>query len=449
MTKDLRDAHQKQLAALRAELAGNTQKIRVKKKTISNLFRYGGRKVQAERWVDLSRFNKPLYLDKRAKTLEVQGLTTYEQIVDYTLPHDLLPTITPELKHITVGGVTVGIGIESNCYRYGFVHDGLIEADVLLSDGRIVTCTATNEYADLFHGLPNSYGTLGYILRAKIKLHKVTQLVELNTVRLGSIDQLLTATKKALNDARTDYIEAIIYTPQEHYLTTSRHIKTGKPNTTVYGSSVFYQQISRPNKLILPTKEYIFRYDPEWFWNLPETRVFNLYRRLAPTGLRNSGFFTRYNMLKAKITKRKPNDLANRDLEQFIQDWEVPWDEAKGLLQFALNEIDMEWRPWLLTIIKTPAKATCYPMISNQPYINLGAYSFARKKPGKPAYYNTKIMDEYCFAHHGIKMLYSSTFVSEKDFDRIYNGRAYRQLKKKYDAMALLPTVYDKTVKAK
>jgi hypothetical protein len=199
----------------------------------------------------------------------------------------------------------------------------------------------------------------------------------------------------------------------------------------------------------LPTKEYIFRYDPEWFWNLPETRVFNLYRRLAPTGLRNSGFFTRYNMLKAKITKRKPNDLANRDLEQFIQDWEVPWDEAKGLLQFALNEIDMEWRPWLLTIIKTPAKATCYPMISNQPYINLGAYSFARKKPGKPAYYNTKIMDEYCFAHHGIKMLYSSTFVSEKDFDRIYNGRAYRQLKKKYDAMALLPTVYDKTVKAK
>ena len=32
--------------------------------------------------------------------------------------------MAPELKHITVGGATVGIGIESTCFRYGFVPKG-------------------------------------------------------------------------------------------------------------------------------------------------------------------------------------------------------------------------------------------------------------------------------------------------------------------------------------
>ena len=89
--------------------------------------------------------------------MDVEGLATYESMVTYCLAAGFLPTVVPELKPITIAGATVGIGIESSCYRSGFVHDGLIEADVLLPDGRIVTCREDNEYADLFYALPNSY----------------------------------------------------------------------------------------------------------------------------------------------------------------------------------------------------------------------------------------------------------------------------------------------------
>src|SRR5687768_12991424 len=127
------DKKQKLMESLRATEGG----VSLAKRTSSNLFRYQPRSRAAQR-IDLSSFNHVLRVDADNKTLEVEGLTTFESIVDHTLTQGLVPLITPELKHITVGGAIVGIGIESDCYRHGFVHDGLIEAEVLLADGRIV-----------------------------------------------------------------------------------------------------------------------------------------------------------------------------------------------------------------------------------------------------------------------------------------------------------------------
>ncbi len=445
---DLRPRHLSQLKTLQESLQGNTKRIRVKKKTVSNLFRYEGRKTANVREVDLSKFNKPLYLDTKGQILEVQGLTTFENIVDYTLPQGFLPTITPELKNITIGGVTVGIGIESNCYKYGFVHDGLLEADVLLPNGEIVTCSPTNEYSDLFYGLPNSYGTLGYILRAKIKLHRVKPYVQLTTERYLSTAQLLKGAKQATADPKIDYVESLVYSKNKLYLTTSTNTSSAKNLRSIYGKNIFYKEISKPGRFTLTTKEYIFRYDPDWFWNLPESPMFDVFRTFAPHSLRSSGFYTKYNSQKAKLTKKNMNDIADPSLEKFIQDWEVPWKNAKELLDFALSNIDMEWRPWLITLIKTPGLASCYPLQKDTLYLNLGAYSFAKKQPGKPDYYNTKLMDEFCFSHDGIKMLYSSTFLTEKQFYKIYGGSNYTKLKKKYDPKGLFPTTYQKTVKA-
>ena len=158
-------------ARLTRNWQGGPGPLRLKKSTISNLFRYQPRGAAARR-LSLGEFNHVLGIDKATHTVEVEGLTTYETVVRYCLEHGFLPLVAPELKHITVGGATVGIGIESTSYRYGFVHDGLREADVLLPEGTIVTARADNERQDLFDALPNSYGTLGYILRATIALHR-------------------------------------------------------------------------------------------------------------------------------------------------------------------------------------------------------------------------------------------------------------------------------------
>jgi hypothetical protein len=449
---DLRSHHAKLLKNLQASLLGNDQRIRIKKKTVSNLFRYEGRTQLSSREIDLRPFDKPLYLDPIEQTLEVQGLTTYERIVDFTLPLGFLPTITPELKHITIGGATVGIGIETNSYRYGFVHDGLLEAEVLLPNGEVVVASPDNKYSDLFYGLPNSYGTLGYILRVKIQLRPVKPYVELHTERFTDYTTFLRAMYDATNVSAYHYIESLIYSANDMYLVTCKEKETVKPTElkSIYGSTIFYKEISRPGKFTLTTKDYIFRYDPEWFWAIPESSFYKFFRSYAPRRFRNSGFYSRYVARQKAITTKLPfmKKLDHKQIEQLIQDWEVPWAEAEALLTFATDNLDLPAIPLMAAPLKSAAKASCYP-IKNELYLNLGSYNYVRRKPNQPAYYNTKLMDGFCFKHQGIKMLYSTTFLDEKEFNRIYNGKRYAVLKQKYDPKGLSPTLFEKAVRAR
>ena len=141
------ESYAEKTARLTSTWQNGSGPLRLEKSTISNLFRYQPRGA-APRRLSLGEFNHVIGLDKAAQTVEVEGLTTYETVVRYCLEHGFLPLVAPELKHITVGGATVGIGIESTCFRYGFVHDGLREADVLLPGGTIVTArvTSADEY---------------------------------------------------------------------------------------------------------------------------------------------------------------------------------------------------------------------------------------------------------------------------------------------------------------
>lgn len=445
MQTDLRIEHKASLKRLEESLAGNINELRVKKKTISNLFRYNKRKNVGIQEIDLSEFNKPLYLDSSNLTLEVQGLATFEQIVDFVLPHGFLPLITPELKHITIGGAIVGIGIEANTYRYGFVHNGLIEADVLLSDGRVVMCSATNQFKDLFYGLANSYGTLGYILRAKIKLRKVLPYMELMTQQFDNTQALLMALKSATEDPLIDSVESLVYSKNKQYLTVVK--QTDRPTNwmSIYGDTIFYKAISKPGQMTLKTKDFLFRYDPEWFWNVPEDGLFHLFRTFAPQSLRNSGFYTKYGQHIAHFFEKGRED---EQLEQLIQDWEVPWEYANSLLNFILKTVDFRGLPIAVIPVKVPETFTLYPMKKNYLYLNVGSYSFVKKKINKPQYYNTKVIDEFCFGHDGIKMLYSTTFLNKSEFDRIYNGVEYMKLKKKYDSLGLFCSLFEKAVQA-
>lgn len=448
MKNDLRERHAHQIAELAVQLEGNTEPIALRKKTASNLFRYDSKEEAKAREVDLSEFNQPLYLDEKAQALDVQGLATYETVVKYTVQRGFLPTVAPGFKQITVGGALVGVAIESTCYKYGFAHDGLLEADVLLPDGKIVTCSPTNEFADLFYGLGNSYGTLGYILRAKIRVVPVTPYVALHTESYDDTGSLLTAMEAAMHDPEIEYIESATYSPNRLYLTTGKQVEQPGPLLNIYGPTIFYKKISQPGDLWLTTEDYVFRYDPEWFWGLPEGPLYTIFRYLAPKSLRNSGFYKRQYAKNAARAAREGRSALPDDLEHLIQDWQVPWKYAKEILDFALANIDIRNKPWLLTPIVSPGKATAYPIKPNELYFNLGCYTFAKKKPGQEAYYNTKVMDRFCFEHEGIKMLYSTTFITEEAFDRLYAGEARRALKQKYDPRNLLPNLYQRVAKA-
>jgi FAD/FMN-containing dehydrogenase len=447
MTSDALAVFAAKKQRLHAECADSTRAFALRKRTISNLFRYTPRE-RAASGLDLAGFNRVLALDVEAATLDVEGLTTYQTVVACTLAHGLLPLVSPELKHITVGGATVGIGIESSCFRHGFVHDGLVEAEVLLPDGRVVLCTADNEYADLFHALPNSYGTLGYILRAKIRLMPARPFVHLHNTPFSDLGDFLQAMERASHDPSVDFIEGLCFTPQRFSLMVARMVDHVPQVDDIVREHIFYRLAAERSDVFLTTQDYIFRYDPEWFWNIPETWPYRLFRRYAPRALRNSGFYSRYTRNKNALLRKLPG-YRNDGWEPLIQDWEVPWDKAHELIEYGMREVELDGKPWVIAPIRTPRQPILYPVRANALYLNLGCYCQVRKVAGRPDYWYTRIMDTKCFDLGGVKMLYSSSFLSRAEFDALYNGAAYAQLKSKYDPLERALTLFAKAVSAR
>jgi FAD/FMN-containing dehydrogenase len=411
------------------------------KSTVSNLFRYQAGRASGQT-LSLGHFNQVIAIDRDAQTLDVEGLATFERIVAHCLPHGFLLPVTPELKHITIGGATVGIGIESTCFRHGFVHDALLEAEVLLPGGDIVTCAADNEYADLFRALPNSYGTLGYILRARLALVPAQPFVHLRVTFFDTAGAFLDAMRQAAVDDEVDFIEGLFFEDGRFYLLTGVGVDEVAQVDDILREHIFYRLVQERRDIYLTTTDYLFRYDPEWFWNIPDTPLYDLFRRYAPRRFRNSGFYTRYAAWKNRRLAR----FAARPgkTEPLIQDWEVPWEGAGELVGFCLREVALDGRPWAAVPIRTPRQPTLYPIAADQLYFNLGCYCQVRKAAGREPYHHTKIMDRKCFELGGIKMLYSSTFLDKAEFDARFNGAAYRALKAKYDPRGCAPTLFEK-----
>jgi FAD/FMN-containing dehydrogenase len=440
-TATIPESYAEKVARLTSNWQAGSGPLRLQKSTISNLFRYQPRGAAARR-LSLGEFNHVIGLDAAARTVEVEGLTTYETVVRHCLAHGFLPLVAPELKHITVGGATVGIGIESTCFRYGFVHDGLREADVLLPGGTIVTARADNEHAALFNALPNSYGTLGYILRAKIALHPAGPYVHLHVDKLGDAGAYLEAMRKATQSAELAFVEGLFFEDGRFFLMTGRFAAQVPHRDDIVRRNVFYRLVETRSDIYLDTFDYIFRYDPDWFWNVPETGLYNVFRRLAPESWRNSAFYTRYVARKNALL----GALGFRDerTEPLIQDWEVPWRHGEELIRFCIDNVDLAGRPWAAVPIKAPRTPTLYPIAANELYFNLGCYCQVQRPAGMPPYHYTKILDAKCFELGGIKMLYSSTFLGETEFDALYNGAAYRRLKAQYDPGGNAQTLYKK-----
>ena len=129
--------------------------VRLAKRT-SNLFR--PRAAATSPGLDVLSFDGVLNVDPEARTAEVLGMTTYEHLVDATLPFGMMPMCVPQLRTITLGGAVTGLGIESASFRFGTPHESVTEMDILTVSGEILTVTGASDdpNRDLFYGFPNS-----------------------------------------------------------------------------------------------------------------------------------------------------------------------------------------------------------------------------------------------------------------------------------------------------
>ena len=412
-------------------------------KPSSNLFRFAG--SDAHR-LDTSHLTGVIAVDEAARTAEVQGMTTYEHLVDATLPHGLMPTVVPQLKTITLGGAVTGLGIESTSFRYGLPHESVREMDVLTADGEVITASPDGPHADLYRGFANSYGTLGYALRLVVDLLPVRPFVRLEHRRVASAD-LAAAITEVCADEGVDFVDGTVFGPDEQYLTIGAFTDDGGPGPSDYtGQQVYYRSIRERTTDHLTTYDYLWRWDTDWFWC---SRVFGVQhpvvRRFWPRRYRRSDVYRKLVALDRRTgLSGRVRRLARLPQEEpVIQDVEIPVGRLAEFLDAFHTDIGIT-PVWLCPLrLRSDRSWPLYPMRPGELYVNVGFWSAVPETPGDPAAHNRRI-EQLVAELGGHKSLYSTVHYSESEFWEHYNGPAYRALKQRYDPYGRLPDLYHK-----
>lgn len=422
--------------------------VRLAKDT-SNLFR--DRQQAPPQKLDVRSFNSVLSLDAGAEWVEVEGMTPYVDLVDATLPHGVMPCVVPQLKSITIGGAVSGVGIESSSFKYGLVHETILEMDVLTGRGEVVTCSADNEYSDLFYGFPNSYGTLGYILKLKARTIPVKPYVHLLHLKFDEPDTYFKALDSWCRKQKDeiDFVDGTVFSPRELYLTLGT-FSDRAPYTSDYTyENIYYRSIRERSEDYLTIHDYLWRWDSDWFWCSKNLYAQNpLIRRLYGPRRLNSIFYTKVMRWNArwKITEWA-NRLARRHSESVIQDVDIPIENAPAFLEFFDRTIGI--RPlWVCPIgsYDQAARYPLYPIDTGKLFVNFGFWDVVYSRDKKPAGYYNRLVEDKVEELGGIKSLYSDSYYERDKFWNLYNQPAYRALKEKYDPQARLKDLYDKCV---
>jgi len=433
--------------------------VRLAKRT-SNLFR--PRAASGVPGLDVSGLGGVVSVDPLARTADVQGMCTYEALVDVTLQHGLMPLVVPQLRTITLGGAVTGLGIESTSFRNGLPHESVLEMDVFTGAGEVVTARPDNEHADLFATFPNSYGSLGYTTRLRIELEPIAPVVALRHVRFDDLG-LLAKTVAEITETRTwegeqvDGLDGVVFAPGEAYLTLARwaEAEPGVRTSDYTGQQIYFQSVRQRETDVLSGYDYLWRWDTDWFWcsgafGLHDPRV----RRLWPRRWRRSDVYYRLVGLDTRfgIMRRLDARAGRPERERVVQDIEVPVDRLPEFLAWFDERVGM--RPvWLCPLrLREPDGPESartwpsYPLRAGTTYVNVGFWGTVHVGADASRGPTNRAVEEKVHELGGHKSLYSEAFYDRETFDRLYDGDNLARVKQRYDPGSRLSTLYEKAV---
>ncbi len=423
-------------------------------KTTSNLFR--ARSQSGVRRLDVRDFHGVIAIDQQARTVDVEGMTTYEELVDATLLQGFMPTVVPQLKSITVGGAIAGLGIEATSFRYGLVHETVMEIEVLLGDGQVVIASPTNEHKDLFFGFPNSFGTLGYVLRAKLMLIPVKPYVIVSYTKIIDADEYFSIIGSIIttgqhNDATVDFLDGVVFEAGEQYVSTARMVDSAPSASDYTYTQIYFRSIQQKSSDYLTIKDYIWRWDTDWFWcskNFPGAQnplvrlLFGKFYLRSTFYWKLMGLDRKYRLMERldKLTRKKGRN------EVIIQDVEIPLEKSAEFLDFFQTQIGIK-PVWVCPLRAYNSKVSypLYPLNPTQIYVNFGFWD-AIPTDKAPGYYN-RLVEAKVTELNGKKSFYSDSFYTKPEFEKLFDQSFYAALKSRYDPTGRFKGLYDKCVK--
>lgn len=434
-------------------LLAQKQSIAIKK-NVKHIFKDRDAKPN----LDLRHFNQVLCIDTDKQIATVEGMTSFYDLVAATLAYNLMPQAVPELRSITVGGAVAGLGGQSSSFIFGLVHEMITDFDLLTGEGKVIHCSP-EENADMFYMLPNSYGSLGYILKCNIKLNSVTPFVKLEYIRFLQPDKFFEAIDAEVQSAEADFVEGISFSPTQ-YILLKGHFSESCPSAEKSLNPLlrpFFKSVKNPaiHTQYLTIKDYIWRWDPDAFWATDQKNIIGsvllnpLFRKTFGRSILRSDRLIKIGKIRNKFRKKvnSQEDLRGaKRKEALIQDAALPFSTAAAFDTWLGEELHIF--PLWYCPVKTTKPIGTYPLYQpeSEVVLDFGFYVSMELEEGMESYYYNKQIEKKLLELGGLKCLYSDTFFSQIQFWEIYDRPAYEQVKVKYDPNNTYRDLYHKVV---
>ena len=385
--------------------------------------------------LDLRAFNQVVSIDTDRRIAAVEGMTTFYDLVEATLPFNLMPQAVPELRSITVGGAVAGLGGQSSSFIYGLVHEIVTDFDLLTGEGKVVYCSP-DENADLFYMLPNSYGSLGYVLRCNIKLNEVDPYVNVRLERFSENGQFFEAMDRAVRLQEVDFVEGASFSPTEFVLLSGvfAQVPRKKPLVPVYDP--FFLRVRDPHvdSVTLSIKDYIWRWDPDAFWATDQKNVFGsillnpLFRRTLGPAILRSDRLIKIGKYRNRLRKEGRVSFLFQEekrKEALIQDAAIPFANAATFDSWLADELNIY--PLWYCPFKTTRPIGTYPLYKpgSEFVVDFGFYTSMDLEDAMDMFHYNRKIEKKLLELDGLKCLYSDTFFEYDQFWSIYD-KQYR-----------------------
>ena len=403
-----------------------------------------------------------LGIDAARGVVHVEPLVTMGQLTRYLLPRGFALAVHVEMEDLTVGGLLMGVGMETSSHRFGLIQETVEAYEVVLGDGTLVRATAT-EHPDLFRTLPWSHGTLGFLVGAELRIVPVTRYVHLTYQPCFSRAELAQTmrTLSSTGDA-PDFLEAIVYSAERAVVMTGQLRDPVTPGERTRINRInrwhkpwFYKHAESflergPGAEYVPLDEYYHRHSRSIFWVLEEMVPFchhPLYRWLF-------GWLGAPKISFLKLTTTRAIRLE-AVYQRVVQDFILPMSgledalaraddlfEVYPLLIFPIRIVDHGAEQGFLRKPPEPL-----PGRDHQMFFDLGAYGIPGPvKRGQPwdAVRAVRGMEQHTRDVGGYQCLYADTFLTRDEFEQMFDHTPYRHVRARYGAEAAFPEVWDK-----
>lgn len=414
--------------------------------------------------INVSQLNHILQVDREAMTITCEPSVTMGMITDLLLPQNLALTVQVEMESITIGGVTMGFGMETNSHRAGLFQETVVAYELATPSGEVMKVTADSD-PELFYALPWSHGSLGFLMSVTVRIVEVKPYVKITyipthtTAELGEKMQAM-----AESDDAPLFLEATIYTKHEAVIQAAEFVD--RPSSAEerrrlnyinrFWKPFYYKWVETflekgESWEIVPTKHFYHRFSRSIFWEIEDMIPFSnhpIYRTLW--GWMGAPEVSLLKLFQGPVIRRasvyahvvQESIMPIRHLAEGVDKFD-DWYGVYPLLVFPIKVVD---RGDLSGFLKPRSDN----LIAGKDYgiwVDLGAYGAPREvKEGRSwdAKSNIRAMEHWTREKGGWQATYTDLFATRKEFRMMFDHALYDAQRKRLGCEDAFPEVYDK-----